>query len=279
MKNNTTNSLRYFDAQKDTLARHGVLHKHILGTSTDLLLYGWNHEKGAFTKRLLYIEDSLEPEELAFVKKVKSYAEAVGIPQIEVGKVNYHKYGKIPDRSTFKNCVQMDLNRAYWKFAFKEGFISQEIFSEGLEVDKSIRLIAFGAIAGVKHEYTFDALNNRYVYTAKIVNEKTRSYFFHVSSEIDKIMMELFKTSNHCLFYWVDALFLKNFTDYHQELNSEIKNRVGGFGLDMSVDDVEYISRYGKLVEVKMQLGKLKKFYISGKEVKKKQKPVQFKYR
>ena len=144
-----------------------------------------------------------------------------------------------------------------------------------------LRLSAFGSLATVKNVFEFDGVGEDLELIEQISNEKTRSYFFKVSFEIDILMREVIEEigRNNFLFYWVDALFVSGFAknkvvDFLNEkgfgvtckkmLNVHVSS--GGTGESKKIVTTELLKAYDDFYEIDM-----KPFFIppKNKEIQK----------
>lgn len=154
-------------------------------------------------------ERGLPIKSLAFIQKVKSHVENLGRPQINVlaKDIQYFQFGRL-ESGHYEPVAEVDVNKAYWLLAYQKGYLSKQIYEQGLKIDKMTRLIAWGAIAASKRIYNVNQGKAELIDTK--VNPVTRSYFFDVAHELGQIMSETLAThQKSILFYWVDAFFVK----------------------------------------------------------------------
>ena len=168
-----------------------------------------DNQKGEPIKYLCS-DRGLKMADLGFVQKVKSYVEKLGKPEVNVlsRDIEYFKFSDL-EPGFYEGVSELDVNKAYWLTAYRLGYLSREIYEQGLTVDKMTRLIAWGAIAATKRIYNVDSQGKK-AYKDQIVNKVTRSYFFDVAHELGAIMAETL--NNHrksILFFWVDAFFIQ----------------------------------------------------------------------
>ena len=107
-----------------------------------------------------------------------------------------------------KNCVEIDLNAAYWNKALELGYINKEIYDKAYSknVAKKARLIALGALA--KTSYIYDGKNGELILRER-KREQTAGIFFHIASEVSIDMFALSYSLNTFIFFWVDAVFFE----------------------------------------------------------------------
>ena len=169
-----------------------------------------NTNIGGQKTKYLCSDRGLRFDQLAFIQKVKSHVQKLEKPELNImtKDVTYYKYNELHD-GFYDDCTEVDVNKAYWLLAHKKGYLSKEIYEQGLKVDKMTRLISWGAIATSSRTYHVDEQGEKHLIGEK-VNKVTRSYFFDVAQELGWIMGEtLNKYQNSVLFFWVDAFFIQ----------------------------------------------------------------------
>ena len=101
--------------------------------------------------------------------------------------------------------VEVDINGAFWNCAYNEGLLSDGAFEDGLTVDKTVRLIAFGSAAAVRRTAKFDG--QTYTDFSEQSNEAGRNAYFFVSSKITRLLSDISsQIPGAVLLYWVDAI-------------------------------------------------------------------------
>lgn len=211
--------------------------------------------------KYLCSERGLKVHQLAFIQKVKSHVEKLGRPQLNIlsQDIQYYQFGRL-ESGYYEPVAEIDVNKAYWLLARQKGYLSKDIYEEGLKVDKMTRLIAWGAIAASKRTYRVDKDGKEPV-GEPVVNPVTRSYFFDVAHELGQIMSEtLALHQKSILFYWVDAFFVKG-RSVPQVIEREMKLR----GLPCKHNPLWWISvkerdKFHDLITVKEKGGKEKPF-------------------
>lgn len=110
-------------------------------------------------------------------------------------------------KNKIRNCIEIDINGAYWQTAFMCGLITETTYNAGLLVPKEVRLMAFGAAATMKDVYIFNGENYNETYPE--FNEYGRRAFFYVAKKVSDLMGEIVEGAlgSFCLF-WVDAVFV-----------------------------------------------------------------------
>ena len=91
-------------------------------------LYQTLYTKKILTEDYNYLytaKTELKNTDLAFIKKVKDHAQTLNnIPRLTSSDVHYIDSKKFKEGETIKNCYEIDLNSAFWNFAYREGFLS-----------------------------------------------------------------------------------------------------------------------------------------------------------
>lgn len=131
----------------------------------------------------------------------------------------YFEFKLTKDRSVV-NCVEIDINSAYWQTAYKVGLITETTYLKGLQVPKEIRLMAFGSAATLRDCFVFDGVEYTDVYIE--TNEWGRIAFFHVSKIVSELIQRILdKIPGVFAIYWVDAIFIREW--YKQYVTDELE--------------------------------------------------------
>ena len=173
----------------------------------------------------------LKKTDLAFIKQVKDNAKKLeNIPFLEAKDIHYiDRNETLKEDRFFKGGYEIDLNSAFWNFAFQEKFISEPLYEKGLLMPKKTRLIALGALA--KKITVMKYTGDEFLPIEFIKSVKTQGVFFRVAQLTSYLMQELkFISGDDYLFFWCDAIFLKNETafklcvDYLEGMNYAFKS-------------------------------------------------------
>lgn len=203
--------------------------------------------ENGFLKYSHYLNKLNKSKGLYFIKKLKTYIVENQIKYSFNYKIGYNKLNTFLKKNFIykKDLYEVDLKAAYWYFAKKNEFISEDIFKEGLKIDKRIRLMALGALA--KSTNVFDYIDGELIKTYEIKNELTEGIFFKVAYDTDLIMRKLIHSipKNDFCFYWVDAIFFRG------KKNLEIIKKV------LKEEQLNY-----KIVEIKKMQRKDSKFTV-----------------
>jgi hypothetical protein len=103
---------------------------------------------------------------------------------------------------------EYDCTKAYIESAYVLGYLSEDIYRELVEGDKSLRLRILGAIATKKDRFLFkDGVE---VNSSSVKNDLMRQVWFHICKYLDNCMWQFKKAlGDDFLFYWVDGILFK----------------------------------------------------------------------
>jgi hypothetical protein len=183
--------------------------------------------KGKF-KYVYYPNPVKSMKNMYFIKKVRDYIDKNNIEYPVREQISYNNYRLKMKKNCWysKDIYEIDLKSAYWHFARQNNFINDEIYKEGLTVDKKIRLMSLGALA--KNIHVFNYKDGILTNSVMIKSEKTENIFFKVAKDTDIVMKNIINLipEQNFFFYWVDAVFFKG---------NEIKNQIETFLNDNSI--------------------------------------------
>lgn len=168
-------------------------------------------------------------QELLFIKKVRTdIIKNCDFYESKNGPIPNHQCSYVDWTSSMpfdcSNVIEIDLNAAYWEMAFQCGYISPEIYNEGFNHRKKIRLVSLGSIA--KNEKIIEYRDGEFA-AIREIRHKYAKIFFNISRYIYDIMNICKEVlGNDYLFFWVDAIFFKN-KEGNKELIIEILKDAG----------------------------------------------------
>ena len=152
---------------------------------------------------------TIKPWELYFIAKVKRHIMALdNYPVVKQENLQYIKNYITGNKRHSKEIYEIDLSAAYWTLTYRDGWLSTEIYNEGLKLSKKIRLVALGALAKRTttmdfNGYTFENFKLQPLSPAATV-------FFNATKRVSQLMNE---ARNICgtdtFFIWSDAIFFK----------------------------------------------------------------------
>lgn len=150
----------------------------------------------------------------------------------------YFSEKKVKEVITFNNCINFDINKAYYVAAYNLGYISKEFYENCLVQKKSFRLILIGSLATRKTIFRY---NDGKITDIEVeTDELLRRVFFHISEYIDRILFFISdELKESFIMYWVDGIYLKD-----------------------SEKNIEIIKKYENLYNLNFSFEKLKKIKI-----------------
>lgn len=153
---------------------------------------------------MLFSPSDFSNKELSFISKTKKHILSLGIANKKTAfkffDIVWQKKA-VPERLT-----EIDISGAYWECAKKLGYISHEIYAQGLEVDKQVRLAAFGSAATIRSVAIFDG--KKYSEFDTFFDENGRAAFFNVALEVSNLLRSCGKVPGSMVLYWVDAVVM-----------------------------------------------------------------------
>lgn len=173
-------------------------------------------------KPLIFTDGFVHPKYLGFIKRVgycvkksrafldnKEHLSKLSSKDVCYFADNRNVSGK------FENCVEVDINGAYWVCAYKLGYISEELYKEAIEIKengkanipKKIRLIALGALARKRNIRVYEPDKKQYKYKGMEYDAELGGVFFHIANTVGALMGECSNKLGIYLFmfFWVDA--------------------------------------------------------------------------
>jgi len=172
------------------------------------------YTKNVTTKDTIFSHMSgsgLKMHELGFISRVKKHCDLIPkntIPDIDTQTIAYISQGSIQDGDTHRHIYEVDLNAAFWEFAYKRLYIDESLYYQGIDkVSKKARLISLGNLAKRTAIMKFDGKEFDRVQFEK---SDTEGIFFDVSKMTADTMSNLqYMLGDDFLFYWCDAVFVK----------------------------------------------------------------------
>ncbi len=212
----------------------------------DVYTQGRSHKVKSGIGNCEFVNKNFSFKALGFMNKVKSHVMKnetyKTVRKSEWKKMKIINMGAGSEKEKwFNNCVEIDINKAYWMGALKVGAISQELYDEGIALGLSkVELLAsIGSMAKTGRVRRFDG----YKYGRSVIledSEVTRHIWGAVSWEVDKVMQACCTALGEgFLFYWTDAVFFKKSSANIKIVNSTMAK----FGFSGKIVALEYISR------------------------------------
>lgn len=191
--------------------------------------------------------------DLTLISRVKNYVKKENIEyKKRIKKINYvTKF--MPEVNKTKKYFAIDITKAYWFTAYKECFISGEIFKEGLKrkYSKKARLIALGCLATKPLISEFE--NGTYK-NVDVCDLETAPIFYKCAEVVNTLMLLLKNTLGiDFLFYWVDCVY---FSDRKNII--KVQKILTNFGYLCSINEIDIIEaiKEDQIIRVKTAKGK-----------------------
>lgn len=142
------------------------------------------------------------------------------LPNYSHLNIRYYSFGKeildlaqdIDENNKKANIIgvhEYDCTKAYIESAFVLGYLSEKMYQELVDSDKSMRLRILGAIATQKDRFVFR--DGKEVSNNPVKNELMRRVWFHICKYLDNCMWQFKKAlGDDFLFIGLMVLFLRN---------------------------------------------------------------------
>lgn len=151
--------------------------------------------------------------------------------------VNNHKQDTI-----INNVCEIDIDRAYWDSAYILGYLSKNVWEQGCERNKVLRLMSLGSFAKKKYTFIYNPNEKNKAQREKLYPEYNpyQYVWFNISKYVSDCMLEIKKSiKDSLIFFWVDAAFMEN-TDANKQIAIDIIEKYG-FGYKMiDIKNVSY---------------------------------------
>lgn len=155
----------------------------------------------------------LPKNETYFINKVKTHIEnnklykKIKPNYTNQDDIKFFDYNReIRENDVYTRPRSIDVVKAYFSSSLMEGWITQELFDEGLTKDKRIMLAALGHWAKRTDKWKFDGKNEKPLPT---IEPKYPHVFFNQANTIFKIMEECKNAiGDKFLFYWTDGVYV-----------------------------------------------------------------------
>lgn len=246
----------------DYLVKNKIKHKIKFTSAKKIVTYLFKRHK---YEAKGYLNPSIRKRDLHLIMKVKKH--------VESNNIQYNKYipkikyitNYVPDKvQSSKNYYEIDLNAAYWYFAHKNGFISDEIFKDGLNLKKftkKARLMALGSLATVHNTLEFNG--KTYGELTTEINP-TSPIFFKCAYDTSLLIQKIQKLiGSDFLFFWVDAIFFKNEKNINKIINFVELN-----GLKAKIKPIYKVIKNAETLEIYEALNKKPKVFNFEKKKK-----------
>ncbi len=157
-------------------------------------------------------------DELNFIKKVKHAIVSNGVYELYRNKyqteasrkrIKYYLHGKqLKPATVLTDCMNIDLNSAYWETAYKYNLLSEEIYRGGFEHRKQIRLTAIGSLSKKRRRYKYDGRRQKKLPVKR--SELTEMLWSLICDHVGKLLCSVAREcGNDFLFFWVDGIYVR----------------------------------------------------------------------
>jgi len=160
----------------------------------------------------------LDPSELNFIRKVKSYVKnkadlSAFFVRVDERDIRYVMINENLVSGQINDVIQIDLDEAYWLMAKNKGVISEEIYEEGRKdggkLTKYGRLVALGSLAKKEYFYSYNKKSLKIESVERSYD--TENIWYSICQELAMLMQDAVKIAgNDFIHYWVDGIYLKN---------------------------------------------------------------------
>lgn len=183
-----------------------------------------NHHLNLFQQMKNEVQKNINEKKLMPPEKSKSlYFKVKNFEPIGLGE--FYK---------FENCLEFDINKAYYRALFVLGYIGEKFYKTCIELPKHVRLALVGTLATQKTIFYYENGELKNFVTKK--NDILRRVFFQLVSFVDKILNMFSELAgDNFIFYWVDGIYLKNYPRAKQHKAILSKK----FNIDFSLEPIK----------------------------------------
>jgi len=152
---------------------------------------------------------SIKEWELYFISKVKKHIMSLeSFPDVRPENLQYIKNFIVKEARYTKQLHEIDLSAAYWSITHSDGYLTDDLYNEGLKLSKKIRLVSLGALAKRVTTMDFNGLNFENIDLQPLSPAAT--VFFNATKRVSQLMNEARAICGlEAMFIWSDAIFFK----------------------------------------------------------------------
>ena len=153
-------------------------------------------------------------DDLRFIQYVRKHIEDKAIAlnfldkdylSEEIRYINVNKF-RVGER--IEGIRYIDISAAYWQTARNLGIIDEVVYTQGMKVDKVVRLAALGSLAKVKDTWKFDGKELKKQEPER--SWATENLWFAICKKVSDVMGKVaHEIGSDFIFYWVDGIFIK----------------------------------------------------------------------
>lgn len=172
------------------------------------------------SQNLLYTPNYFKPGEFQLFSQVKDEVsrnikeKGLKVPPYTEEHVKFFDFAPNLNKAMdtpfdWRDLWEYDIEKAYYRCAYKLGYISREFYLKCLELPKKTRLRLMGSIATYKR--IFEYRNGKLIGTTPHFNAENRHAWFHICYVVDSCLREMVTLlGDKYLFYWVDGIYVKD---------------------------------------------------------------------
>lgn len=165
----------------------------------------------------------------------------------------------IPKINKGADYYAIDITKAYWYTAYKECFITGDLFKEGLKnkYSKTARLISLGALATKPLITDFDNGTHKNV---EVFELETATIFYRCAEVVNDLMHLIkFGLKDDFTFFWVDCVYFKGFSNI-----KKVEAILNNFGYMCSIEKIKFldINQKDKTILLEKENKKQKLFHF-----------------
>jgi hypothetical protein len=233
--NKTQNSLNNIKERIKYLKYNGKPFEYIIsGSQHQLTSDNWDSK---------YNTNRISVEDLMFIQKVRrevlSSKKALDLNTVinRPKNIEYIKINKNIDEDEIDNVYEIDINRAYWDAAYLLGYLNKELWEEGCEKDKVLRLMSLGGLAKKTYTLIYDP-NNTPPEKIHTNNSPYQYIWYTICATISEIMKNIAAAcGDKLILFWVDAVIFK----YDKKIAGEIKAILNSYGYDFKENKIDLV--------------------------------------
>ena len=209
-------------------------------TNSTMLEFGafkYLYSDSHFNKKYLHLFQKLKKEVTQNIERKNMI-----VPAYEKSKYFHYKEFEpigLGETLEFENCMELDINKAYYITLFNLGYISRTFYNLCIDLPKQIRLALIGTLATTRSILFYES-GKISDYEIK-VDKLLRKVFFQVVKTVDECLYSFsYLAGEHFIFYWVDGIYLTPYKDLERHLKF-IENK---FKMPFSTDLKEKVIIY-----------------------------------
>jgi len=137
----------------------------------------------------------------------------LGTVNVRASDITYFYVNKSCRGHLIDGVFEIDIDRAYWDSAYILGYIKKETWELGCLKNKVLRLMSLGSFAKKKYTFIYDPNAKNELDREKIYPQSNpyQYVWYNISKYVSDCMVEIKNyAKDYLIFFWVDAVFVKN---------------------------------------------------------------------